>query len=330
MNIPIVTDFFALIMRFIMTAITSNFGIAIILFTLLTKILLFPLQLKSKKSMYDQRRIAPKRAALEKKYKGNPQKLNEEIQKLYKSEGVSLFGGCLPLLITLPILMGLYGVVYRPLNNLMYMDAEQIDAVGREIISMYKDGTYVNENNLPEEYFTTLEQQLDAGGKAVNELRLAHAMNGNVPRLQELHKDIFDINFKFLGLDLGGMPSLRPMNALMILPVLSAVFAYLQGWLAQKTSEKMNEGVSGAQEAASMGKGMLYTMPLLSLWIGLSLPAGVTLYWIVNNILSIAQEPILNAIADKKYGKLLVVEDKSKKKTPPPVETTGEEEDPSE
>jgi YidC/Oxa1 family membrane protein insertase len=330
MYIPLVTDFFALIMRFIMTAITSNFGLAIILFTLLTKILLFPFQLKSKKGMLDQRRIAPKRAALEKKYKGNPQKLNEEIQKLYKSEGVSLMGGCLPLLITIPILMGLYGVVYRPMTHLMYMDSEQIKTVGNEIVSMYKEGTYVNQNNLPEEFFTTLEKQLSEGGKMVNELRLAHAMNGNVPALQDTHNKLFNINFNFLGLDLGSMPSYRPFNTLMILPILSAFFAYLQGWLAQRTNAKMNDGVTGAEQAASMGKGMLYTMPLLSLWIGLSLPAGVTLYWIVNNILSIAQEPLLNSIAEKKYGGMPVVEEKAKKKAPPAVESTGEEVDPSE
>ena len=67
-------------------------------------------------------------------------------------------GGCLPLLITIPILMGLY-VVYRPMTHLMYMDSEQINTVGNEIVSMYKEGTY-KPNNLPEEFFTTLENSL--------------------------------------------------------------------------------------------------------------------------------------------------------------------------
>ena len=85
-------------------------------------------------------------------------------------------------------------------------------------------------------------------------------MNGNVPALQDTHK-LFNINFNFLGLDLGST-SYRPFNTLMILPILSAFFAYLQGWLAQRTNAKMNEGDTGAEQAASMGKVMLYTMPL--------------------------------------------------------------------
>ena len=116
MRIPLVTDIFAFLMRFIMTVITPNFALAIVIFTVVTKILMFPLQLKAKKGLLDQQRIQPKAKKLQKKYGNDKQRLNEELQKLYKQEKVSMMGGCLPTLLVLVVLFGLYGVVYRPLT----------------------------------------------------------------------------------------------------------------------------------------------------------------------------------------------------------------------
>lgn len=336
MYIPLVTDVFAWIMQFIMTFLTSNFGLAIILFTIITKLLLFPLQLKSKKGMLDQQRIAPKMAALEKKYKNNKQKYSEEVQKLYKQEGVSMLGGCLPTLLVLVIILGLYGVIYKPVYYLMAdKDKAIVQDVALQLQSDYENGVYIKKTDDAEKWMQRLNEQIrtDENGQRdasrVNELNLAQALAGNTDRLKALkpgykkYDRLFEINFNFLGLDLGEQPSYKPFNLLAILPVISAVTAYLMSYLTQK----LNGGAvqsDAAAKAANTSKTMLYFMPIMSLVIGFTLPSGLTLYWIVNNILSGIQEPLLMIVAKKRYGAVEAEPVKGGKKPKPVIETTGE------
>ena len=336
MYIPLVTDVFAWIMQFIMTYLTSNFGLAIILFTIITKLLLFPLQLKSKKGMLDQQRIAPKMAALEKKYKNNKQKYSEEVQKLYKQEGVSMLGGCLPTLLVLVIILGLYGVIYKPVYYLMAdKDKAIVQDVALQLQSDYENGVYIKKTDDAEKWMQRLNEQIrtDENGQRdasrVNELNLAQALAGHTDRLKALkpgykkYDRLFEINFNFLGLDLGEQPSYKPFNLLAILPVISAVTAYLMSYLTQK----LNGGAvqsDAAAKAANTSKTMLYFMPIMSLVIGFTLPSGLTLYWIVNNILSGIQEPLLMIVAKKRYGAVEAEPVKGGKKPKPVIETTGE------
>lgn len=329
MNIPIVTDVFSMIMKLIMEVISNNFGIAIILFTIITKILLFPLQLKSKKGMIDQQRIAPQLAALEKKYRNNKQKYSEEVQKLYKKEGVSMAGGCLPTLLMLVIILGLYGPIYRPIHYLMVdKNADTVAALSNQLSVDYANGAYLGDTdeNSP---IVKLNKEIEAG--RVNELTLSQALNGNVERVQALtgapegYAGLFEIDFNFFGLNLGIQPSYSPFNIQALLPIISAITAYLMSMLTQKLNAASVNN-SAAAQAANTSKMMLYFMPIMSLVIGFTLPAGLTLYWIVNNILSAIQEPILMMIAKKKYGgNMPAVEEKGKKKAKPVIETTGEE-----
>jgi len=264
-------------MRFIMTAITPNFAIAIVLFTVITKILIFPLQLKSKKGMLDQQRIQPKLQKLQKKYGNDKQKYNEEVQKLYKQEKVSLMGGCLPTILMLVVLLGLYGVIYRPLTYLMGLKG-QVTAVAEAL-------------------------GMDTSVKNLSEITAASLLSSRIGEFIGDYPKIFAIDFRFLGLDLSGMPSYNPFNLLAMLPIISAVTAFGTSWL----NRKFNPPAGGAEgQAATTGKTMMIIMPLISLWIGFMLPSGVTLYWIVNNLLSSAQEPLLKIVAEKKYGKIII------------------------
>ena len=329
MNIPIVTDVFAMIMKLIMEVISNNFGIAIILFTVITKILLFPLQLKSKKGMIDQQRIAPQLAALEKKYRNNKQKYSEEVQKLYKKEGVSMMGGCLPTLLMLVVILGLYGPIYRPIHYLMVdKNAETVSALSNQLSVDYANGAYLGDTG-EDSAIVKVNKQIEAG--RVDELTLSQALNGNVERVQALigapegYAGLFEIDFNFFGLNLGIQPSYSPFNIQALLPIISAITAYLMSMLTQKLNAASVNN-SAAAKAANTSKMMLYFMPIMSLVIGFTLPAGLTLYWIVNNILSAIQEPILMMIAKKKYGgNMPAVEEKGKKKAKPVIETTGEE-----
>lgn len=334
MYIPLVTDVFAAIMKFIMTFLTNNFGLAIILFTIITKVLLFPLQLKSKKGMIDQQRIAPKMAKLEKKYKNNKQKYSEEVQKLYKEEGVSMFGGCLPMLLVLVIILGLYGVIYKPVYYMMVnKDKAVVQNVALQLQSDYENGIYIQKTEDSATWMERLNQQItvsDSGVRSantVNELNLAQALAGNTERLKALHpeyQNLFEIDFNFLGLDLGEQPSYSPINLLAILPVISAITAYLSSMLTQKLNGNSVQS-DAAASAANTSKTMLYFMPIMSLVIGFTLPAGLTLYWIVNNILSGLQEPLLMYVAKKRYGVVEPEPVKGEKKKKPVIETVGTE-----
>lgn len=334
MYIPLVTDVFAAIMKFIMTFLTNNFGLAIILFTIITKVLLFPLQLKSKKGMIDQQRIAPKMAKLEKKYKNNKQKYSEEVQKLYKEEGVSMFGGCLPMLLVLVIILGLYGVIYKPVYYMMVnKDKTVVQNVALQLQSDYENGIYIQKTEDSATWMERLNQQItvsDSGVRSantVNELNLAQALAGNTERLKALqpeYQNLFEIDFNFLGLDLGEQPSYSPINLLAILPVISAITAYLSSMLTQKLNGNSVQS-DAAASAANTSKTMLYFMPIMSLVIGFTLPAGLTLYWIVNNILSGLQEPLLMYVAKKRYGVVETEPVKGEKKKKPVIETVGTE-----
>lgn len=318
MYIPIVTDIFAYIMKFIMSMITTNFGLAIIIFTVITKLLMFPLQLKSKKGVMDQQRIAPKMAALEKKYKNNKQKYSEEVQKLYKEEGVSMLGGCLPSILMIVMVFGLYGVVYRPVTYLMNQKSEQVTEIAQVLVQSYDEQTYVDVTGKGTVWIETLRNQLETG--KLNELNVAQALEGNTEALSTAYPGVFGIDFMFLGLDLGDMPTYNPINLLIILPILSALTAYGMSWVSQKYNAVPNTGNEAAASAAKSAKTMMYFMPLMSLVFGFTLPAGVTVYWILNNILSAAQEPLLIYVAKKKYGKELPAVAAKKA----PVVTTGE------
>lgn len=339
MYIPLVTDVFAAIMKFIMTFLTNNFGLAIILFTIITKVLLFPLQLKSKKGMIDQQRIAPKMAKLEKKYRNNKQKYSEEVQKLYKEEGVSMFGGCLPMLLVLVIILGLYGVIYKPVYYMMAdKDKTVVQNVALQLQSDYENGIYIQKTEDSAAWIERLNQQITVSesgvrsANTVNELNLAQALAGNTERLKALqpeYQNLFEIDFNFLGLDLGEQPSYSPINLLAILPVISAITAYLSSMLTQKLNGNSVQS-DAAASAANTSKTMLYFMPIMSLVIGFTLPAGLTLYWIVNNILSGLQEPLLMFVAKKRYGVVEPEPAKGEKKKKPVIETVGTEIEPEE
>ena len=119
---------FGLLLNFIYSFV-SNYGLSIILFTILTKVILFPLSLKQQKSMVKMQQVQPKLKEIQEKYKSDQQRQSEETMKLYKEHGVNPMGGCLPLLIQLPILFALYLVMYQPLTYMLGKTAEEIAAL---------------------------------------------------------------------------------------------------------------------------------------------------------------------------------------------------------
>ena len=134
---------FGYIMRLIYEIIGS-YGLSIIAFSLLAKLVMLPFSIKTKKSMLDMQRIQPKLNELQRKYGKDQQKLSMEMQKLYQEEGVSPFGSCLPTLITFPIMIGLYYVISKPLTYFMGLSAEEVTKLG-ELLGVVSENAYTAE-----------------------------------------------------------------------------------------------------------------------------------------------------------------------------------------
>ena len=129
---------------------TGNYGVAVILFALAVNLILTPFMAKSKKSMMRSSRLQPKIAELQRRHEGNPQKLNAEMQKLYREEGVNPMSGCLWSLIPFPILIALYSVIRQPITRMMFASGEVVTALqdyfvgqGFELSTSGRSGSYI-------------------------------------------------------------------------------------------------------------------------------------------------------------------------------------------
>ena len=250
--------------------IINNYGVALILFSLIVKIILYPLQYKGKKGMLAQQRLQPKIKDIEARYKNDRTAYNAALQELYTQNGISPMSGCLPMLLTFPIMIGLYRVIRQPLSYVFGVSSDGV----KELISSLTSRSA--------EAATALAGMAD-GSAAVNEITV---MKYLVPT------DQYFIDMNFLGLDLTQTPSFKELSWLMILPILSGATALLMSILSQKMQAKTLGGSQTTDQNRS-AKMLLYTMPLISVVIGFTLPAGLTVYWIANNVLSIAQEYLL-------------------------------------
>ena len=276
----------------------SNYGIALILFAIVVKIILFPFSLKSKRSMIQMNLIQGKVQQIQKQYARNREKMNEEVQKLYAKEGVNPMGGCLWSLIPLFILWPLYAIIRRPLYHLMHLSEEAIEAVANAL-------GYVAEN---------------AGRTAAySELYMANMMNeGNIDAIRAavdgvsagMGDNLFIVDFNFLGMNLADIAQWKIWDfdvynwgtiGLFLLPIISAVLSWLMSKVSQMTNA-MNKQQAATQQNSQM-KGMMIMMPLMSLWIGYAMPAGLCIYWIINSLTSMVQEFISGKMLKKDYEK---------------------------
>ncbi|MBR5542804.1 MAG: YidC/Oxa1 family membrane protein insertase [Oscillospiraceae bacterium] len=260
----------------------GSYGVAIIIFTIIAKLIMLPFQAKSKKSMLQMNRLQPKLKEIEKKYKDDKERYSLEVQKLYKKEGVSMFGGCLPLLITFPIMIGLYSVVRQPLTHIFGLDAAQISAVADILRGA---GANIVEASAKSKYMLEI-------GVASNLREFGHALAGTD------FAALTDIDFTFLGIDLAAIPNFKYITPLWLIPVLSGVTAWASGVLMRR-----GQGKAMTEQAAQTNKMMNLMMPLMSVWIAFVVPAGLGLYWIISNVLTAAQEPLLTAYYNKKAEK---------------------------
>ena len=256
--------------------IFRNYGVAIILFTIVLKIALFPTSLKQQRSMASQSKLSEKQKELQKKYGNNRQKYNEELQKLYEKEGVNPTSGCLTTLLPFPIMLGIYYSVIMPLSNTLHIASDSI-----------KQAT---------DYISRVPGMVSTTTGIYSELQIIRnfsAVRDNLTMFsaQDLAKmEDFTKGFKFLGLDLLATPQGAAFSTMLwLIPVLS----FLSSFAFQIYTLIYQKKTTGQNPQGCMLV-LTFVFPFLSLWWAYTMPAAVGFYWITSSLTSWAQSLVTN------------------------------------
>ena len=276
--------------------LTGNYGVAVILFALAVNLILTPFMAKSRKSMMRSTRLQPRIQELQKRHEGNPQKLNQEMQNLYREEGINPMSGCLWSLIPFPILIALYSVIRQPITRMMFAAQDVVTTLQDYFVA---SGLYT----------------VPAKADAYVEIKLANLAHEHwdavVTDLAGKIDGLLDIDFGFLGLNLGSQPEWNffvktdwsdvsvwlPALGLFLIPFISAALS----WLSMKVSNAANPQ-QDAQTQASM-KTMNLMMPQMSIWICFVMPAAMGIYWIANSVFGMVRDFILTKVYKRKLDK---------------------------
>ena len=293
----IATPFGWLMMR--LYELTNNFGWAIILFAIVVALVLLPFMAKSKKSMMRMSRLQPRMMELQKKHEGNPQKLNEEMARLYRENHVSPLGGCLWSLLPFPILLALYRAVVKPITIMMGV-ADELLAPGGAIYEQLQALGYSMSN------YTTSTNTF------YEQIYQSKFISEHFDQFSGLSDKLVQMDYSFLGLDLSQTPDWHFWSfdfsngtwvvlGLFLLPLISTGLSYLSMYVSRKINPQV--GTSQQQQAnASSMKTMMIIMPLMSLWIGYIMPAALCVYWIMNSLTGILRETGLTLFYKKKMA----------------------------
>lgn len=253
----------------------NDYALAIVAFTVVTRILLLPLSIKQQKEQAKMMLFQPKLENIQKKYGNNRERYNEEIQKLYTEEGYNPMTGCLPSLIQFPILFGVIDVVYKPIYHILRVANSTIN----EMVAFATEQGF----NLGTDYYTQLNLL-----KVVRENKeLFEGFD------QEIVSKIADFNMTLFGLDLAETPQFKftlngGFNWYLLIPLACGVFQLVQTiYMNTHNTAASNKGM-GAMNI------MLYTMPLFSVYIAFIVPAGVGFYWAISAIVMLLQSVLLN------------------------------------
>lgn len=292
------------LMRQIYKLIPSYF-VALILFTVLTRLILFPLSIKNQKSQADRARLAPRLERIQKKYAQDRQKAMMKQQELYEKEGVKMTGGCLPMLVQMLVLFSVIAVIYKPLTYIQQVPQDQINTCinvavenmdeedkneKKRIDQMKSEGSYYRELYLFDEINdTTRPQMIDA---LMEKHELPEGKASDVVAAIEKTGEQFSI----FGISLLEVPTeygIRP-NWLWLIVLASGLSAFASGQLSMKYSKAAMS--LEQQQAGGCSNAMMYMMPLMSLIFSFTVPAGVAVYWTFSNLLAMVQTVVLNAM----------------------------------
>ena len=287
-------NFFANIFGYILEWIyllVKNYGLAIIIFSVLVKIVMLPISIRQQKTMKKNEKIQKELKILQIKHKGNPERLNQETMELYKRENVNPFGGCFTIIIQFILLISMFYLVKSPLTYMQKIDNNVIE---NEIVEIKK----VNG-----------EESISKGYPEMSVIKYLKQNNDTENQMY--------INMDFLGLDLSKVPQENFGDwKVFVIPVLYVISSILSIKLTTNMTNKKKEEKEKNEEkallteenkaemdqeemAAQMNKSMSLMMPILSVSVSLIAPLGLALYWLINNIIMIIERLMLNKLFSK-------------------------------
>lgn len=276
--------------------IVENYGLAIVLFCIVIKLLMLPLSIKQQRTLNKNTKVQSELKEIQFKYKNDQEKMNQEIMALYKREKMNPFGGCFSAIIQIILLLSVFYMVKEPLTYMKKIDADTINyyvsIVNEEGLASnqaYSQIAVISET----EQIREIQESREAEGDT-------EAEDNNIASIEELSMDM-----NFLGIDLGKVPMQNVSDfKVYIIPVLYVISSFISMRLVTKmqngTNENKNkeEGDKDKPEEVDplvqANKNMSYIMPIMALSISLIAPLGLALYWLVNNVLMIIEKIVLN------------------------------------
>jgi len=288
--------------------IFNNYGIAILIFSVVLRIILIPITIKQQKSMKKSAELQAEMSEIQKKYKNNPEKLNQETIELYKREKMSPFSGCLSSILQLIIILSVFWLVSQPLTYMKKIDKDLIEKYSTEM----KESGYNSNNSYIQ--IATIDYAETKYQEITKQLEQEEVENREelVKKQEEYNK--LRLNMNFLGIDLSKVPT-QSLNdwrvyVIPILYVLTSIISIKITTSTQKNkqnkdivvseNEKNNEEkVDTTEQMQQMSKSMMYMMPAMSVMIAIIAPLGLALYWLMSNILMIIERLIINKFMKK-------------------------------
>ncbi|NCC87465.1 MAG: YidC/Oxa1 family membrane protein insertase [Clostridia bacterium] len=283
---------FGMILGFLYQIFNNNYGVALVAFTILAKLVLLPSSISQQKSQAKTQRTRSKLDKIRKKHAGDQQKLNEEMQAFYAKEGYgSMTGGCLPLLIQMPIIIGLYGAIYKPLSYILKIPSDTINLFIKTATDLgFLEGT---------------KNQRLFEIKALQNMAEIKKALPNVSA--DIYSKIDNFNFTIFGMPLGVSPNDEGVSKMLIIvPLVSFAFAMLTTVYSFIRQRKLNPEMA---KNPAMGCTFIF-MPFMSLWLAYTFPVGIGMYWALNSLISFIQMLVLNHThsTEKVLAKIMVKE----------------------
>ena len=271
-----IADIFGYLLNFIYEFV-NNYGLAIIIFSIILKILLLPISISQQKTLKKSQKMQEKTREIQEKYKGNQEKINTEMIELYKREKMNPFSGCFSSIIQLVLLISIFLIVSKPLTYMKKVDPELIQQYTDEIKTQYQE-----EN------------------KNLNYTEIA------IIKEKGYTDDRVYLNMNFLGLDLNSVPMQEYTNwKVYVIPGLYIISSFISIRITsnmnnKKKKKEENREKNELDAIEQANKNMMWLMPLMSVTIAIIAPLGLALYWLVNNILVMIERLVINHFIGKK------------------------------
>ena len=297
-------NIFGYVLNFIYTLV-KNYGLAIIIFSILIKILMIPISIKQQKTMKKSTKIQKKMKEIQFKYKNNPEQLNQATMELYKSENMSPFSGCFSAIAQMILLFAVFYLVRSPLTYMKKVD----DDVVNKYTKIIKENDLSTNSAYPQiEIIREIENIRNLKNNNISDS--SEEQNTDLSEINDDELDSLYINMDFLGLNLAQVPTRSSDWKAYIIPILYVVVSIISMRITNPTkkSEKQEKPEENEDEKsltkpeddfdpmAQMNKNMNMMFPIMYVAVALVAPLGLALYWLMNSLLMIVERLILNKL----------------------------------